>query len=267
MTTQEIPVFVINLDRRPDRRDFMARQLDGMGVAWERFPAVDASVVPDTEMAKVFDLRDPIIRMGPGSRGCTLSHLQLMRQIAAGPAPAALVIEDDLELSPELAGFVREAGWIPGGIGVVRFEKWSKRRTRKLLGPAIGTSPVPGRTLHRLHSRIGGSGCHIVTRDAAARFSDVDGVLRFPIDHLLFNFGLSPVAREVGVAMVLPALAQQDWGTLPSDISPAVKAIRKPLGSRLRRGWYEVNRLPAQAAATLVEGARLREITYAEHTA
>ncbi len=264
---QEIPVFVINLDRRPDRRDFMARQLDGMGVEWERFPAVDAAAVPEAEMAKTFDLDDPIIRMGPGSRGCTLSHLEVMRRVAAGKAPAALVIEDDLELSPELAGFVRSAGWLPHGIGVIRFEKWSKRRTRKLLGPAIGASPVPGRTLHRLHSRIGGSGCHIVTRDAAARFTDLRGRLRFPIDHLLFNFGLSPAARKVGVAMVLPALARQSWGTLPSDISPAVKAIRKPLLARLRRGWYEVNRAPAQAAAVLCQRARLREITYAEHTA
>src|SRR5690606_1346277 len=176
-------------------------------------------------------------------------------------------IEDDLNLSPELAEFVQDAGWIPEGIGVVRFEKWSKRRTRKLLGPAIGTSPVPGRTLHRLYSRIGGSGCHILTRAAAARFSDVQGRLRYPIDHLLFNFGLSPAAREVGIAMALPALARQSWGTLPSDISPAVKAIRKPLATRLRRGWYEVNRLPAQAVATLAGGARLREITYAERTA
>jgi glycosyl transferase family 25 len=91
--------------------------------------------------------------------------------------------------------------------------------------------------------------------------------LRFPIDHFLFNLNLSPLAREVGVAMVCPALARQSWSKLRSDIQPGTKAQHKPLGSRLRRAWYEVNLMPEQVGAMLFRGARLRPVAFAEHTA
>jgi glycosyl transferase, family 25 len=265
---QAIPVFVINLDRRPDRRAFMASQLDAMGVAWERFPAVDGATLAEAELARRFDLRDPIIRMGRGSQACTLSHLALYGRIAAGEHPAALVLEDDMQLSPDLAAFVASAGWLPEGVGVVRFEKWAARPTRKLLGPEVGLSPAPGRAVLRLHSRIGGSGCQIVTRAAAARLASAAGRLRYPIDHLLYNVNLSPLAREVGVAMVCPALARQNWTPgNPSDIASTTAAQRKSLRARARRGWFEINRLPAQMSAFLFGGARLRPIEFVERTA
>ena len=37
-----LPVFVINLDRRPDRWKAMSAQLDRLGIPAERIPAVDA---------------------------------------------------------------------------------------------------------------------------------------------------------------------------------------------------------------------------------
>ena len=38
---QVIPVWVINLNQRPDRLLKIAKRLDGMGVAWSRIDAVD----------------------------------------------------------------------------------------------------------------------------------------------------------------------------------------------------------------------------------
>lgn len=263
---QAIPVYVINLHRRADRRDFMARQLDGMGVAWEIVPAVDAETVNDVEIARRVALKDPIIRMGRGSACNLLSHFKAFHRIADGTAPAGLVLEDDAELSPDLAAFLREADWLPPGIGIVRFEKWSRRATRKLLGPPLGRSPVPGRTIHRLYARMGGAACYLLTRQAAARLVEGAGVLRFPSDHLLFNPNLSPIARELGIAMVCPALARQDWSAHSSDIAPTTRAQNKSLRMRIRRGWYEINLLPAQMAAVALRGARLRDITYAERT-
>ncbi len=92
-------------------------------------------------------------------------------------------------------------------------------------------------------------------------------MLRHPIDHLLFNLNISPLAREVGVGMVVPALARQAWGRFSSDISADRKAEPRPLAAQIRRGWYEVNLLPAQLGAVLFQGARPRQIDYAERTA
>ncbi len=261
-----LPVFLINLDRRPDRRAYMEGQLAAMGLAATRIPAKDAEVVPDAEIAQEVALTGHLIRMGRGSQCNALNHFEIMRRLVASDAPAAVVLEDDIELSPDLAGFAANGDWLPEGVGIIRLEKWSRRVTKKLLGPAIGRSPVPGRSLRRLYSRIGGSGAYVITRGAAQRILAGKGVLRHPIDHLLFNPNISPLSREVGVAMVVPALARQAWGQFSSDIAATRKAEPRPLSAQLRRGWYEVNLLPAQAAAVLFQGARPIQIDYAERT-
>lgn len=264
---QPIPVCVINLDRRPDRLAFMAAQLDAMGVHWTRVSATDAQTASDAELGAIVDLDAPLIRMGRGSQACAVSNFRIFRALAASEASAALVVQDDSELSPEIAGFLRAPDWIPAGIGLVQFEKWSRRATSKLLGPPLGTAPVPGREIRRLHSRIGGAGCYLITRAAARQILADSARLRFPIDHYLFNLNLSPVARAIGVAMVCPALARQAWGQLSSDISPGTKAQGKPLGARIRRGLSEINLVPAQLGAIVFRGARIRPVAFAERTA
>jgi glycosyl transferase, family 25 len=264
---QAVPVFVVNLDRRPDRRDYMARQLEGMGLAWERWPALDAKTASDAEIARDVALEGHVIPMGRGSQCNACNHFAIMRRLVAGDAPAALVLEDDMELSADLAGFVAGAGWLPDGVGIVRFEKWSRRATSKLLGPALGASPVAGREIRRLFSRMGGSGCYLITRAAAARILEAKGILRHPIDHLLFNMNVSPLARAVGVAMVVPALARQAWDAFDSDISADRKAHAKSLGAKLSRGWTEVRLAPRQLGAMLFQGARVLPVAYAERTA
>ncbi len=263
-----LPVFLINLDRRPDRRAFMEEQLSAIGLACTRISARDAETVTDAEICAEVALDDHLIRMGRGSQCNALNHFEIMRRLVASDAPAAVVLEDDIELSPDLAGLrARRRRGCPTDVGIIRLEKWSRRVTKKLLGPELGPSPVPGRTIRRLHSRIGGSGAYIITRSAAGRILEGKGVLRHPIDHLLFNLNISPLAREVGVAMVVPALARQAWGRFSSDISATRKAEPRPLAAQIRRGWYEVNLLPAQAAAMLFHGARPRQIDYVERTA
>ena len=262
-----LPVYLINLDRRPDRRAYMEDQLAAMGLAAVRIAAKDAETVTDAEIAAEVALDGHLIRMGRGSQCNALNHFEIMRRLVASDAPAAVVLEDDIELSPDLAAFARSGDWLPPGVGVVRLEKWSRRTTKKLLGPELGPAPAPGRTIRRLYSRVGGSGAYVITRDAAARILAGKGLLRHPIDHLLFNLNVSPLAREVGVAMVVPALARQAWGRFSSDISASRKAEPRPLAARIRRGWYEVNLIPAQLAAVLFRGARPRVIDYAERTA
>lgn len=262
-----LPVFLINLDRRQDRRAYMEAQLGAMGLVATRISAKDAETVSDAEIAREVALTDHLIRMGRGSQCNALNHFEIMRRLVASDAPAAITLEDDIELSPDLAGFAASGTWLPEGVGIIRLEKWSRRVTRKLLGPEIDGSPVAGRTLRRLYSRIGGSGAYVITRSAAERILAGKGVLRHPIDHLLFNLNISPLAREVGVAMVVPALARQAWGKFSSDISATRKAEPRPLSAQLRRGWYEINLAPTQLGAMLFRGARPVRIDYAERTA
>jgi glycosyl transferase family 25 len=264
---ERLPAYLINLDRRPDRRAYMEAQLAAMGLSCERIAAKDAEIVSDPEIARDVALSDHLIRMSRGSQCNALNHFEVMRRLTAGTAPAALVLEDDIELSPDLAAFARDDRWLPAEVGIIRLEKWSRRVTKKLLGPELGRSPAPGRTIRRLYSRVGGSGAYVITRGAAARILAAKGPLRHPIDHLLFNLNISPLAREIGVGMVVPALARQAWGQFSSDISASRKAEPRPLAAQVRRGWYEINLLPAQLGAMLFRGARPLQIDFAERTA
>lgn len=75
-----LPVFLINLDRRPDRRAYMEGQLAAMGLAATRIPAKDAEVVPDAEIAAEVALTGHLIRMGRGSQCNALNHFEIMRR-------------------------------------------------------------------------------------------------------------------------------------------------------------------------------------------
>ncbi|CCD13867.1 unnamed protein product [Trypanosoma congolense IL3000] len=105
-------VFVMNLDRRPDRWEFATQQLRRAGFQEEeytRFPAVEGELV-DISKAHgcglisrlgLLRLREPEMRriwgmdLSPGAVGCALSHALLWAQIAASRFRAALVVEDD----------------------------------------------------------------------------------------------------------------------------------------------------------------------------
>ncbi|EAN79951.1 glycosyl transferase-like protein [Trypanosoma equiperdum] len=105
-------VYVINLDRRPDRWEFATQQLSRAGFLHEeyvRFPAVDGRNV-DLQKAHacglisrlgLLRLQEPEHRriwgmdLNPGAVGCALSHALLWAQIAASRHRSVLVVEDD----------------------------------------------------------------------------------------------------------------------------------------------------------------------------
>ncbi len=251
-----IPTFVINLDRRPDRMAHMAPQLDALGLAWERTPALDAQTARDADIAPEVALTGHRIGMGRGSMCCAITNFRIWRQIVAQDLPAALILQDDIALAPPLAGLMQGLAWMPPGIGLVQFERYGRAGSTRLTGPALA-EPAPGITLHRLHSRTAGAGCYLITRAAARQMLADKPLLTMPIDHFLFSPNVSPVFDGVGVAITLPALAVQRDEVLGSDLAAERACRSRPLGARLGRLWSEVNRTPRQLAQ-MAQGARWR---------
>lgn len=101
----------INLDRAGERRLFMERQGERLGLAFERVRAVEAGEIDAALSARLNGRWERPLT--PAELGCFLSHHGLWREIAEGSAPV-LVLEDDAILSrhltdalPVLAGFGR----------------------------------------------------------------------------------------------------------------------------------------------------------------
>lgn len=254
-------IFVINLDRRPDRLKFMADQLNGTGLDWTRVAAHDMETVEDGRLRREVALRSHRIAMGRGSQCCALTNFDIYRRIVDENLPAALILQDDVELSPDIAKFMTSVDWLPEGIELVQFEKYGRKQSRRLAGPALGALAVTGRSLHRLYSRTAGAACYLLTRRGAERILEEKPVLEMPIDHFLFSPNVSPVFNRLGVAIMRPALARQNEDDLGSDLVAERQKSRKSPKDRLRRLWQDVNRVPTQLGA-MTMGARWLDFGY-----
>ena len=131
-----IPVLVINLQRRGDRRAFVDAHMRGSGIPFEYFDATDGATV---DMAAggwranphwALEQHDPTLSIIPGLMihshmpwwhnlkywtrpvnqgeiGCTISHIRTWEEICRRGWPAAVVLEDDFAIAaPSWAEFV-----------------------------------------------------------------------------------------------------------------------------------------------------------------
>lgn len=83
---------MINLDHRQDRLREMKAQLGRLGLGFD-----DVAVV----RRSAWRFADPAGFPNVGARGCFASHLSILRDALAAERPAVLVMEDDLDFTPD----------------------------------------------------------------------------------------------------------------------------------------------------------------------
>ncbi len=152
--------FVINLERRPDRLQAFMQHMQQAGMdqvfQFETFKAVEGRDldleafrhrVSPANWAQIDRLR--------GHLGCSLSHLECWRQIAAGQAPAA-VFEDDARIVSGIGQDLIRAALqdMPRGAGLVwlnEYNYWQReplmRKLQRKLRSALGLGPAAPRSV------------------------------------------------------------------------------------------------------------------------
>ncbi|KAL7741179.1 hypothetical protein ACLKA6_018203 [Drosophila palustris] len=100
-------IFMINLLRRPERREKMERLFDEIGLDVEHFPAVDgkqlnAQLVQQMGISFLPGYEDPYHHrpMTMGEIGCFLSHYRIWQQIVQRQLQQVLILEDDIRFEP-----------------------------------------------------------------------------------------------------------------------------------------------------------------------
>ncbi len=248
-----MPVFVINLVRRPDRREHMQVIGRAAGVDLTFVPAVDAG-----DAAAVVDLGPPlgVITGRERSRmdyACTSSHRVCWRKIVDDGIAHAIILEDDVLLAPDFARIAR-TGWIPDDADIVKLETDNNRvhlRNR-------AWCPSIGRHVGRLSGPHLGAAGYLISRAAAERLWQETVIPPDIIDHILFgrhvSTGAGPIIYQLDPAPVIQGMyhaahAEADWAS--SNIED----------DRLSRGFtYPKKKSAGVAGANKVRRATLRDL-------
>ena len=213
-----LPVFVINLDRRPDRMRSIAANLDQLGLKAQRISAVDARTVTDEELNERVNLNGSFrsIELDRGAGACVLSHLRALDTfLSASDAPAALILEDDAELAADLPMFIEAIDWWPIDAQLIKLETWGKRGR---LFSRTCAEPHRGRELRRIAVFVAGACGYIISRGSARYLLDKCRNVIYPMDHVLFDVRNCKIARDLRPIQVLPGLVGQPKKILDSDL-------------------------------------------------
>lgn len=251
-------IFVINLARRPDRMAAMAAQLERLGLAYERFDAVDAKSADPVELNAPFAAQGAMAELTPGDKACTTSHMHLWQRIASGSESHAAILEDDVLLSGAAQKFLSGGDWIPPQAGLIKIERYGDPDQLTFIG-RNGT-PVFDRRVAPLLSRHPGSGGYIISREKAALLAAMTQKIDLPVDQLLFNPAYSPVFRALSPWQIVPAIVEQT-----ADVGGAtdIKRAKAPPGQKFMHNLRAILLLPCQIASILLGRARAVKIRLA----
>ena len=229
-----LPVYVINLDRRPDRWAAISENLQRIGVCGERVSAIDAKRLGETALSWRIDL---------GAAACTFSHGKALRRFLESGSPAALVLEDDAELAIDTTALLHDRDWWPAGTRAVQLHEQIGRPGR--LRAVSGHTPS-GRELRRVEGWGGCAAAYLIDREGAwVVLSDIE-ITKRPIDHILFDLRESRTARRLRPVQIVPAMARQRYGTEDSDLEFWRRDARlaRDIPSRMHRLGRNLRRMP-----------------------
>lgn len=252
-TMDGLHTWVINLERDVQRLERIARQLEPTGLAWTRLPAVYGRDLPADEQDRLLDRTAYRRRHGMepalGELGCYLSHVAVMRALLASPHRAALVLEDDVLLTPALLPVLQGLLAHAGRWDMVKLSQVHSGTPQPVLELA------PGHRLAVMLSRCTGSSAYLVNRRAAqAYLADPGGLLpmRLPYDHVFdqgWTFGL-----KVRLVTPTPCIHDEAIATTIATGGASRKfaswrrlsAHRYRMGNELRRVAYGLAQLRAE---------------------
>lgn len=92
-------IYLINLDRRPDRLKASQDQFNHHNLTVEKVPAIDGSKLPPEHLRE----------MKPGVIGCMLSHRCIIEDAKYKGLEAVMVFEDDVELHPGFLPLLKDS--------------------------------------------------------------------------------------------------------------------------------------------------------------
>lgn len=204
-------IFLINLDGASCRFGEIRRQLDLIGMPFERVPAVDGNLLEqeliDRHYSSELNRQKYFMPLTRGEIGCYLSHIEVFKRLLAENLDYAIVLEDDLIFKPGFSSIPSAIESIDSEWDYIKLiapgkKKQIKSRMRLWADPASGVNF----DLVKWKKVPIGTAAYAVSRKGANKFIDRRSVFYRPLDvDLQFPW-------ETGVEV---------WGLLPSMVEEA----------------------------------------------
>lgn len=176
----KIGVYVINLDGSVERWAALCARADEYGIDLIRVAATDGRKLSRQDFRDV-DWKGFVRHGGrtilPGEYGCYRSHVRCLSIFLQSDFDAALVMEDDIEITadlPERTTAILDA--VPSADVVKLFN----HRSRGFLG--VAKSEFGDEIGRCLHGPQGSAACYVITRQGAAKALPFLRAMSFPFD-------------------------------------------------------------------------------------
>lgn len=251
---QNMAIYVINLARRPDRLENMARQLNGQGLEWSRIEAVDGRD-PVTRLDEVAFVR-PFMgkELTRAERACFLSHRNAWKTLIASDRSHAIVLEDDALIAPDFGDLARQGlpgAEVPGPIKIEYCEQpWNLPAQ---VGPLLANAMDGRAEIRQFYSRQHNATGYCFSRSVAQHLLEQTMRASRPVDFVLFD----------------PLLFQSRFKSFV--LVPSLVTLNDQMGSDIperqvdRPGWLEgkrrflMRRLQRRYAAGIRKALLLKE--------
>lgn len=222
-------VFVINLEHSSERLSGMQRQLDALGLSWQRVPAIHGEMLSEAQRV-LFDAQGYRRKHGKTVNfrelGCYLSHLEAMKTLLRSSFEHAVVLEDDVIVGTDLQAVMDEL--------IRNSTLWDMAK----LSSIHSGSPKPIQVLTKEHdlcvmfSRCTGASAYAVNRKAAQVYLNQLLPMQLPYDHV-FDRGW---AMGIKVRKVHPDVCTHSYAQ-GSTIDLAPQAGRRT--DTVKFPWYQ----------------------------
>lgn len=213
--------FVINLDRSPERLAKMRAQFEKHDASFIRVNAIDGAKYD----GEYLDKSHCTISDRPLTKSeiaCFLSHRLCWEKIASGTDNYAAVFEDDMILSENAWGLIKNgANWL-SLIDILKIETYNER-----LYFSRRSKRVTNRShLKRMLSFHAGAGGYIISKQTAERLLTLtNDYLPCGLDHYLFNNDFFP-RNSKKIYQLVPAISIQ---SRRQDGAPAEESTIQPV--------------------------------------
>lgn len=230
-TAPDLPFYVINLDRSPERWSFMEEMGAERGIQLQRVSAVDGLALSQEELERVCPPINGFLSLAAPEIGCYESHKEVWRLIAEGEHTHGFVLEDDVYLSQNISTLCAEVVSAFPELDLVKFNNYLRPiyLSRKPLG-SVGAVE-----LFRPMQVTIDAGAYLMSRECARTMLASSTTFCEAVDNVLFS-PLSPRS----IAQLVPAAAMQQKYAPFRFLDPA--ASRSTIHRTRVMRWEEARR-------------------------